>query len=131
MEQFNASIGFDRRLYRADIAGSRAQAKALANIGVLTPQELDRILKGLDQVEAEIADGRFVPAAHLEDIHMAVEARLIEIVGDVGGKLHTGRSRNDQVALDERLYLREAARDTVAGIDPPADRPGGFRRSAH
>ena len=117
MEQFNASIGFDRRLYRADIAGSRAQAKALAKIGVLTAQELDRILQALDQVEAEIASGRLALAAHLEDIHMAVEARLIEIAGEVGGKLHTGRSRNDQVALDERLYLREAARETAAGID--------------
>lgn len=117
MEQFNASIGFDRRLYGADIAGSRAQAKALARIGVLTGQELDCILKGLDQVEAEIAEGRLVLAPHLEDIHMAVEARLTEIVGEAGGKLHTGRSRNDQVALDERLYLREAARETVACID--------------
>ena len=117
MEQFNASIGFDRRLYRVDIAGSRAQAKALAMIGVLNSQELDCVLKGLDQVEAETAEGRLSMGEHLEDIHMAVEARLIQIVGDVGGKLHTGRSRNDQVALDERLYLREAARDTIAGID--------------
>ena len=117
MERFNASIGFDRRLYRADIAGSRAQAKALSKIGVLTAQQLDCILKGLDQVEAEIADGRLALHARLEDIHMAVEARLTEIVGEVGGKLHTGRSRNDQVALDERLYLREATRITVADID--------------
>ena len=117
MEQFNASIGFDRRLYSADIAGSRAQAKALSKIGVLTPRQLDCILKGLDQVEAEIADGRLAMHARLEDIHMAVEARLTEIVGEVGGKLHTGRSRNDQVALDERLYLREATRITVDGID--------------
>ncbi len=117
MEQFNASIGFDRRLYKADIAGSRAQAKALAKIGVLKPQEMEYVLNGLDQVEVEIAEGRLPLGEHLEDIHMAVEARLIQIVGEVGGKLHTGRSRNDQVALDERLYLREAARDTVAGID--------------
>ena len=117
MEQFNASIGFDRRLYRADVAGSRAQAKALEKIGVLTAEELERILDGLDQVEAEIAEGRLALTANLEDIHMAVEARLIEIAGDAGGKIHTGRSRNDQVALDERLYLREAAGDTVACID--------------
>jgi argininosuccinate lyase len=117
MEQFNASIGFDRRLYRVDIDGSRAQAKALAAVGVLNAQELDCVLKGLDQVEVEAAEGRLALGEHLEDIHMAVEARLIEIVGEVGGKLHTGRSRNDQVALDERLYLREATRDTVAGID--------------
>lgn len=117
MEQFNASIGFDRRLYRVDIAGSRAQAKALSKIGVLTAQQLESILKGLDQVEAEIADGRLVLHTRLEDIHMAVEARLTEIVGEVGGKLHTGRSRNDQVALDERLYLREATRITLDGID--------------
>lgn len=117
MEQFNASIGFDRRLYRADIAGSRAQAKALSKIGVLTARQLDCILKGLDQVEAEIADGRLALHTRLEDIHMAVEARLTEIVGEVGGKLHTGRSRNDQVSLDERLYLREATRITLDGID--------------
>ena len=117
MEQFNASIGFDRRLYRADIAGSRAQAKALTKIGVLTSEELERILDGLDQVETEIAEDRLELTARLEDIHMAVEARLIEIAGEVGGKIHTGRSRNDQVALAERLYLREAAGDTIAGID--------------
>ena len=117
MEQFNASIGFDKRLYRADIAGSRAQARALARIGVLTAGERDRILDGLDRVEAEIARGALPLTDDLEDIHMAVEKRLTDLVGPVGGKIHTGRSRNDQVALDERLYLREAIAGAVDRID--------------
>ena len=117
MEQFNASIGFDRRLFRVDIAGSRAQARALAQIGVLTEAECNRVIWGLDQVEAELAAGELALTDDLEDIHMAVEKRLTEIVGPVGGKLHTGRSRNDQVALDERLYLREVIVETVAHID--------------
>lgn len=117
MERFNASIGFDRRLFKVDIAGSRAQAKALEKIGVLTAEERARVLEGLDRVEAEIAEGKLVLADDLEDIHMAVEKRLTEIVGEAGEKLHTGRSRNDQVALDERLYLREAVGGTVDRID--------------
>lgn len=117
MEAFNASIGFDRRLFAADIAGSRAYARALARAGVLTGAERDRILEGLDRVEAEIADGTLALTDDLEDIHMAVEKRLTEIVGPAGGKLHTGRSRNEQVALDERLYLREAIRGTTDRID--------------
>ena len=116
MERFNASIGFDKRLYRADIAGSRAQTRALARIGVLTAGERDRILDGLDRVEAEIARGEAPLTEDLEDIHMAVEKRLTDLVGPVGGKIHTGRSRNDQVALDERLYLREAIAGTVDRI---------------
>ncbi len=117
VERFNASIGFDRRLYRVDIEGSRAQTKALERIGVLTAEERDRILGGLDRVEEEIAAGKLALTDDLEDIHMAVEVRLTEIVGPVGGKIHTGRSRNDQVALDERLYLREAIGGTVDRID--------------
>jgi argininosuccinate lyase len=108
MERFNASIGFDRKLYRADIRGSIAQARALCRAGILSKAECDRIIKGLGQVEAEIAAGKLPLTDDLEDIHMAVEQRLTEIVGPAGGKLHTGRSRNDQVALDERLYLRDA-----------------------
>ena len=117
MERFNASIGFDRRLYRADIEGSRAQAAALARIGVLTAPERDCILEGLDRVEEEIAAGKLALTDDLEDIHMAVEKRLTELVGPIGGKVHTGRSRNDQVALDERLYLRGAVSGALARID--------------
>ena len=117
MEAFNASIGFDRRLYEADITGSAAYAKALCRSGVLTEDERDRILKGLGQVVAEIAEDVLPLTDDLEDIHMAVEKRLTEIVGPDGGKLHTGRSRNDQVAVDERLYLREAIRGTMDRID--------------
>ena len=113
MERFNASIGFDRRLYRVDIEGSRVQARALKGIGVLSDTELTEVLSGLDRVEKEIEEDEFPLTDDLEDIHMAVEKRLTELVGPVGGKLHTGRSRNDQVALDERLYLREAVAGTV------------------
>ncbi|MEW6752682.1 MAG: argininosuccinate lyase [Candidatus Latescibacterota bacterium] len=108
MEAFNASIGFDRRLAQVDVTGSRAWARALERAGVLTGEETRQILDGLEQVRAEMAAGRFAFTADLEDIHMAVEKRLTELVGRVGGKLHTGRSRNDQVCLDERLYLRQA-----------------------
>jgi argininosuccinate lyase len=117
MERFNASIGFDRRLFAVDIRGSRAQARALHRIDVLTEDELDRILSGLDQVEQEISEGRLPLTDDLEDIHMAVEKRLTEITGDLGGKIHTGRSRNDQVALDERLYLREVISGTLVRMD--------------
>ena len=117
MERFNASIGFDRRLYAVDIKGSRAQAKALNRIDVISDEELEQVLNGLDQVEEEISAGQLSLTADLEDIHMAVEKRLIEIVGEVGGKIHTGRSRNDQVALDERLYLREALAGTLVRMD--------------
>lgn len=110
VDRFNASIGFDIRLFNADIDGSLAQADALLRAGVLTESERDFIVNGLEQVRNEIADGRFTPAIADEDIHMAVERRLTEIVGPPGGKIHTGRSRNDQVALDVRLYLREELR---------------------
>ncbi|MBK34693.1 MAG: argininosuccinate lyase [Gemmatimonadetes bacterium] len=113
MERFNASIGFDRRLYRVDIEGSRVQARALHESGHLSESELAEALGGLDRVEKEIEADSLPLTDDLEDIHMAVEKRLIELVGPVGGKIHSGRSRNDQVALDERLYLREA----IAGTD--------------
>ena len=117
MERFNASIGFDRRLYRVDIEGSRAQARALEKTGVLTAEECDRVLEGLDEVEAELDADKLPLTDDLEDIHMAIEKRLTELVGDAGARLHTGRSRNDQVALDERLFLREAVSDTLDQID--------------
>ncbi|HQK22850.1 MAG TPA: lyase family protein, partial [Candidatus Latescibacteria bacterium] len=108
MEEFNASIGFDIRLWEADIEGNLAQADALRQCGILTSEEWSAIVLGLQQVRQELAGGSYRPGPDTEDIHMAVERRLIEIVGPVGGKIHTGRSRNDQVALDVRLYLRRA-----------------------
>ncbi len=107
VEAFTASVQFDQRLYKQDIAGSRAHAKMLNKIGVLTNEDCDAILGGLDQVEQEISDGEFNWSIAREDVHMNIEARLTELVGDAGKRLHTGRSRNDQVATDIRLYLRE------------------------
>ena len=108
VHQFNASIGFDRRLYAEDIAGSIAWAQGLVGAGVLTQDEADAIAGGLAQVRAEFEDGSFAFDAGDEDIHTAVERRLIELIGPVGGKLHTGRSRNDQVATDFRLWVMDA-----------------------
>ena len=107
VEAFTASIGFDQRLYAHDIAGSRAHARMLAHIGVLTQEECDKIQQGLDQVLAEIESGALQWSVALEDVHMNIEARLTALIGDAGKKLHTGRSRNDQVATDIRLYLRD------------------------
>ena len=111
--QLNASLSFDRRLAPYDIRQSRAHARALLGAGVLDRGELDELLTGLDRVEAEIEAGDFPYEAGDEDIHMAVERRLTELVGRVGGKIHTGRSRNDQVATDLALYVAE--RSAVAG----------------
>ncbi len=110
MEAFNASIHFDQRLWRADIQASQAYAKALARAGILTPEEAETLVTGLEQVAQEWAQGRFVLQPGDEDIHTANERRLTELVGPVAGKLHTGRSRNDQVATDLRLWLREEIR---------------------
>jgi argininosuccinate lyase len=111
-ERFTGSLAFDRRLWPHDIVGSMAWARALARAGLLTDAERDSILKGLEAVRGELEAGTFVFRPELEDIHMNIERRLQELIGDVGGKLHTGRSRNDQIAVDERLYLR----DTVAHV---------------
>ncbi|HSA80909.1 MAG TPA: argininosuccinate lyase [Geminicoccaceae bacterium] len=108
MEQINASIGFDKRLYAHDIAGSRAHARMLAEVGLLSAAERDAILAGLAQIEREFEQDRFPFSAALEDIHMNVEARLTELIGEPGQKLHTARSRNDQVATDFRLWVRAA-----------------------
>jgi len=108
MEEINASIGFDHRLYRQDIAGSIAHARMLASVGILTESDRDAIVKGLSAVEDEIAAGKFNFSRALEDIHMNVESRLRELIGDAAGRLHTARSRNDQVATDFRLYVRDA-----------------------
>lgn len=106
-ETFSASIHFDMRLYRHDIAGSKAHAKMLAKVGLINGSELEQILVGLTEIEAEIESNAFVFRPELEDIHMNIEKTLVEKVGQAGEKLHTARSRNDQVALDMRLYLRE------------------------
>ena len=108
---FTASIAFDQRLYKHDIAGSIAHANMLGSVGVLEPQERERIVSGLTAILKEIESGGFSWSVALEDVHMNIEHRLIELIGDTGKKLHTGRSRNDQIATDLRLYLRAAIDD--------------------
>ena len=112
VEQYTASVDFDQRLYRHDIAGSIAHATMLAHVGVLTDDEANSIKQGLADIEADIERGDFAWSVSLEDVHMNIEARLTDRIGAVGKKLHTGRSRNDQVATDIRLFLREEA-DTL------------------
>ncbi|MFL1407601.1 argininosuccinate lyase [Marinobacter sp. M1N3S26] len=107
VERFTASVDFDRRLYHHDIRGSIAHATMLAEVGVLTADEKDQIIQGLEEVRADIEQGRFEWSVSLEDVHMNIEAKLTERIGITGKKLHTGRSRNDQVATDIRLYLRD------------------------
>jgi argininosuccinate lyase len=116
VEAFTASIQFDQRLYAHDIAGSRAHARMLTKIEVLTADDLSSILQGLDEIEAEIARGEMQWSITLEDVHMNIEARLTDKIGIAGKKLHTGRSRNDQVATDIRLYLRDEIDAILAEI---------------
>ena len=124
LEEFNASIGFDRALWQEDIAGSKAHARMLGACGILKQSESEKIVAGLDAVFEEIKSGKFVFKTADEDIHMAVEKRLSELIGsDLGGRLHTARSRNDQVALDFRLYvlksgvaIAEKTRELVAAL---------------
>jgi argininosuccinate lyase len=116
VEAFTASVDFDKRLYRHDIAGSAAHAKMLAHVGVLTAAECTAIVDGLTQIEAEIAAGTFEWRVALEDVHMNIEACLTARIGEAGKKLHTGRSRNDQVATDVRLYLRDGIDQVLAAI---------------
>ncbi|OGK78847.1 MAG: argininosuccinate lyase [Candidatus Rokubacteria bacterium GWC2_70_16] len=115
-EAFTASLAFDRRLWPHDIEGSVAWARALARAGLISEGELTALLDGLAAVRAELAEGRFPFRRELEDIHMNIERRLVELAGPVGGRLHTGRSRNDQIALDERLYLREVIARVDEGV---------------
>ncbi|PYM20150.1 MAG: argininosuccinate lyase [Candidatus Rokuibacteriota bacterium] len=115
-ERFTGSLAFDQRLWPHDITGSIAWARALARAGLLTAAEAETLVKGLEAVRVELEAGTFRFRAELEDIHTNVERRLVELVGDVGGKLHTGRSRNDQIALDERLYLKDVVAATQAGL---------------
>mgnify|MGYP001397715941 CR=1 FL=1 len=107
VEEFNASVHFDNRFYKYDIKGSMAHAKMLAKQGIISEEDRENLLKGLEQVLSEIEAGNFEWKTEDEDIHMAIEKRLTEIVGDAGKRLHTARSRNDQVAVDFRMYMKE------------------------
>ena len=113
---FTASIGFDHRLFREDIAGSRAHARMLGRAGLLSGPEVEALLAGLDRVEAEFEAGTFPIRPEHEDIHLNIERRLGELLGPVAGKLHTARSRNDQVALDMHLWVKAACAQVVGGI---------------
>jgi argininosuccinate lyase len=107
MEEINASIGFDQRLYTQDIAGSKAHAGMLAERGIISPRPMPRRSFAGSIVQSDIAQGRITFSRALEDIHMTVESRLKELIGEPAGRLHTARSRNDQVATDFRLYIRD------------------------
>lgn len=107
VEQFTQSVSYDQRLYHYDILGSIAHVSMLARVGVLSREESDQIIEGLESIEADIVQGSFEWEIALEDVHMNIETALVTRIGDVGKKLHTGRSRNDQIATDIRLYLRD------------------------
>src|SRR3990172_2074776 len=111
MEEINASIDFDRHLYREDIAASKAHADMLAKQGIIAADDAKKIAHGLDTILSEIEAGKFAFKRALEDIHMNVESRLAELIGPAAGRLHTARSRNDQVATDFRLWVRGAIDD--------------------
>ena len=116
INEFQASIGFDRRMYREDIAGSLAHAAMLAKVGILSEEDHAAIEKGLKDILAQIEHGDFDFSVALEDIHMNIEKRLTDAIGDAGSRLHTARSRNDQVALDTHLFVRHAVVDVMAYI---------------
>ncbi len=122
MEDINASIDFDKRLYAQDIAGSKAHAAMLAATGIIPQDDAERIAAGLDTIQAEIESGSFEFSRKLEDIHMNIEARLAELIGPAAGRLHTARSRNDQVATDFRLYIRDR-------LDELSDQVGDLMRA--
>ncbi|HXJ81886.1 MAG TPA: argininosuccinate lyase [Candidatus Methylomirabilis sp.] len=115
-EAFTSSLGFDRRLWPYDIQGSIAWARALGRAGLIDQEEVRALLGGLDAIRTELERGTFPFRREFEDIHMNIERRLIDLIGPVGGKLHTGRSRNDQIAVDERLYLRDVIHRVDGGI---------------
>ena len=117
MEQINASIGFDKRMWRQDIRGSIAHATMLAQQEIITKGEAVEIVNGLNKIAEEIKSGDFEFKASLEDIHMNIESRLREMIGDVAGKLHTARSRNDQVATDFKMWTREATHDLIGQVE--------------
>src|SRR5436309_5809739 len=116
MEEINVSIDVDRHLYAQDLAASKAHAAMLAAQGIITANDAKNIKAGLDTIMSEIGSGSFVFKRELEDIHMNVEARLGELIGPAAGRLHTARSRNDQVATDFRLWLRDAIDDVDAAL---------------
>ena len=116
INEFQASIGFDRRMYREDIAGSLAHAAMLAKVGILSEEDRAAVEKGLKDILAQIEQGDFDFSVALEDIHMNIEKRLTDAIGDAGSRLHTARSRNDQVALDTHLFVRHAVVDVMAHI---------------
>ncbi|MEO1205042.1 MAG: argininosuccinate lyase [Pseudomonadota bacterium] len=116
MEEINASIGFDKRMAAQDIAGSKAHARMLAACDIITPADATAVLDGLDTIHAEIESGKFEFSRALEDIHMNIEARLKALIGEPAGRLHTARSRNDQVATDFRLYVRDRIDAFDAGL---------------
>lgn len=109
---FNASISFDKRLLEADVRGSRAHVTMLAKQGIITDEDKESIFKGLDSIMADVESGKLVITTEYEDVHSFIEANLIDRIGDAGKKMHTGRSRNDQVALDMRLYTRDKVKET-------------------
>ena len=117
VEEFTASVRFDQRLYKQDIRGSKAHANMLVEAGVLTVEERDSIRSALETIEKEIEAGDFAWSVALEDVHMNIEARLTTLIGETGKKLHTGRSRNDQVATDIRLYLCDSIDDLTLAVD--------------
>ena len=117
MQDFNQSISFDKRLYQQDIAASIVHCQMLVKQNIITSDEGDKIIDGLNQVKAEISNGEFKFDIALEDIHMNIEARLKQIIGDVAGKLHTARSRNDQVATDFRLWVKDSIDNIIELIN--------------
>ncbi|HLE24806.1 MAG TPA: argininosuccinate lyase [Thermodesulfobacteriota bacterium] len=116
VDKYTSSIDFDKRLYGEDIEGSIAHAKMLGKQGIISKQESQQIVKALEEIRGEIEKGKFPYREKLEDIHLNIEKRLIEKIGEIGGKLHTARSRNDQVVLDERLYLRREVGEILSLI---------------
>ena len=112
-QKFTESISYDRNLFKQDIKGSIAHAKMLAKQNIISPSDADKIASGLTQIQEEILNDKFVWKYELEDIHMNIESRLKELIGDIAGKLHTARSRNDQIALDMRLFLKETIVSTI------------------
>ncbi len=116
MEEINASIDFDRRLFRQDILGSQAHARMLARQGIIAADDAEKIVAGLDTILREIEAGKFAFSRALEDIHLNIESRLTELIGPVAGRLHTARSRNDQIATDVKLWVRDAIDRTDAAL---------------
>jgi argininosuccinate lyase len=121
MERLNTSVDVDSELWREDIQGSIAHARGLGRAGVLSPAEVETLVGGLERIRSEIEQGQFVWKRELEDVHMNIESRLTQICGPVGGKLHTGRSRNDQVATDLRLWARRKTDEACAAVEGLAD----------